>query len=194
MTRRPVQVRVHLDAKGIRSLPAEDVRAILRAADPLIATGGRSLLAKVLRGSRASDVLSHDLDKNPCYGFYRDVSEEDVLARIDWTILHGYLAIHYSGRLPFLVYTPAGWKIERETYADEIIRDFDAMLAGGVRPYPLDFLKDMNRELVFLVLDKIQAALDPKYLPVLEDWAQVDARKVRERIHAVTQRIADRPA
>jgi hypothetical protein len=175
-------------------LPAEEISAILRAADPLIATGGRSLLVKILRGSRASDVLSHDLNKNPCYGFYRDLTDDDVLARIDWTILGGYLRIIYSGRLPFLVYAPAGWAIERETYANEIIRDLDAMLAGAARPYSLGFLKDMNRELVFLVLEKIQATRDPKYLPLLEDWAQVDARKVREKIHAVTQHIVDRPA
>jgi hypothetical protein len=46
-----------------------DICAILRAADGLIGSGGRSLLTKILRGSRAKDVLSHDLDQNPAYGW-----------------------------------------------------------------------------------------------------------------------------
>jgi hypothetical protein len=54
----------------------------LRAADDLIGAGGRSLLTKILRGSRANDVLSRGLDQNPAYGIYQDLAEEEVLGRI----------------------------------------------------------------------------------------------------------------
>ncbi len=49
MSRNRQQVRVDLDARGLTSLPEEDVVAILRAADELIASGGRTLLSKILR-------------------------------------------------------------------------------------------------------------------------------------------------
>lgn len=175
-----------LNPKDAASLPTADIRAILRAADDLIAVGGRTLLTKILRGARAKEVLSHGLEKNPAYGCYRELPEEEVLARIDWTIRHGYLRIIYQGRLPVLVYAPAGWAIEREVIADEIVSGFDALLASGQqRPYPMTHLKDRNREMILRVLDKVEASGAGKYIPVLEDWSLVDCRKVRERIAEV---------
>lgn len=171
-----------------------DICAILRAGDGLIGTGGRSLLTKILRGSRSKDVLSHGLDQNPAYGIYRDLSEEEVLGRIDWMILHGYLHIIYNGQLPVLVYTPAGWKIECETYANEIIQGFDTLLASCQRPYAMGFLKDRNRELIWHVLEKIELGGDRKYLPVLEDWKRGDHKKVSQKICAVMRSLAGRAA
>jgi hypothetical protein len=109
-------------------------------------------------------------------------------------ILQGYLHIIYDGRLPVLAYTPAGWKIECATYADEIIRGFDTLLLSSLRPYAMSFLKDKNRELILRVLEKIQVRGDRKYLPVLEDWAQVDHKKVRQKICEVMQHLIDRTA
>ena len=48
MSRRVQRVRYTLETKGIESLPQEEIAAILRGADNLIMSGGRSLLAKVL--------------------------------------------------------------------------------------------------------------------------------------------------
>jgi hypothetical protein len=181
------RIPYHLDAKGVKSLPVADIRAILRGADELIAAGGRSLLTKVLKGSRAKDVLNHKLDQNPSHGFYRDLAPDEILRRIDWAILHGYLEVIYVGQLPVLVYTPTGWNIERETYANEILHGFDSLLANAKRPYDMSYLKDMNRDLILLVHDKVQASGDRKYVPVLEDWEQVDVKKVRQRIREVIQ-------
>lgn len=155
MSRRARHIAVRLNAKGIESLPTADIHAILRAADSLIAVGGRSLLTKILKGSRSKDVLSHGLDNNPAYGFYQGMPEEDVLARIDWMILHRYLRIEYQGQLPVLVFTPQGWEIERENFADEIVRGFDDMLAGGPGPYAMEYLKDRNRGMILAVLDRV---------------------------------------
>src|SRR5512147_235542 len=99
MTRRVDRVSYHLDTKGIRSLPPEEVRMILRGADDLIMRGGRHLLTLILKGSRAKDVLARSLDQSPAHGFYEKLSSEEVLARIDWVIRHGYLAIEYDWRL-----------------------------------------------------------------------------------------------
>lgn len=194
MSRRRQQVPVHLDAKGIKSLPTADIHAILRAADSLIAAGGRSLLTKILRGSRSKDVLAHDLDQNPAYGFYQGMPEDDVLARIDWMILHDYLHIIYAGRIPVLAFTPQGWEIERENYAAEIVRGFDDMLAAGQGPYAMEYLKDRDRPMIMLVLDKVEASRDPKYLPLLDDWARIDYQKVQQRIRKVQAHLTGRLA
>lgn len=167
MRRKPKPYHLHFDP-AIKSLPMEDVRAILRGADPLIGIGGRSLLTKILKGSRSKDVLSHGLDSNPSHGFYKELTPEEVLARIDWTILNGYLHVEYAGQLPILVYTPAGWAIEQETYADEILAGFDDLLAVTERPYDMLYLKDRHRGMILRVLEKIQESGDRKYLPILE--------------------------
>jgi hypothetical protein len=68
MTRPVDRVTYHLDTRGIRSLPAEEIRMILRGADDLIMRGGRHLLTLVLKGSRAKDVLQRSLDQSPAHG------------------------------------------------------------------------------------------------------------------------------
>jgi hypothetical protein len=167
-----------------------DIRAILRGADSVIGIGGRSMLTKILKGSRSKDVLSHGLDSNPSHGFYKGLTPEEVLARIDWTILNGYLYVEYAGQLPMLVYTPAGWMIEQETYADEIMAGFDDLLAINERPYDMLYLKDRHRGMILRVLEKIQESGDRKYLPILEDWALVDYKKVKEEIRRITLCLA----
>jgi hypothetical protein len=183
MARKP-PFEYHLDSKGIRRLAPDEIRMILRAADPLIASGGRTLLTKILKGSRAQDVLRLKLDECPAYGYYRHLSPEEILARIDWVIFRRYLAIEFSGRMPVLVYTPQGWAIEKETYAEELLDGFDVKLAVGGPP-DTEYLKDRNREMIFLLLDKVRATRDAKYIPLLEAWEKIDYKKVRHRIRQV---------
>src|SRR5882672_5950998 len=118
MSRKVQRVRVRLDAGGVHSLAPEEIRAILRGADEMIMRGGRTLLMKLLKGSRSKDVLAKSLDQCPVYGYYKHLSNDEIMDRIDWAVLNGYLAIEYDYRLPLLVYTERGWAIERETYAD----------------------------------------------------------------------------
>jgi len=89
MGRRVRRVRYTLDTKGLRNLPQKEIAAILRGADDLIMSGGRSLLAKVLKGSRAKKVLELGLDKSPVYGYYAPLTIDQILARVDWTIVNG---------------------------------------------------------------------------------------------------------
>ena len=185
MSRKVQRVQYHLDPKGIKNLPLDEIKAILRGADDLIMSGGRALLAKVLKGSRAKEVLNLGLDRSPVYGYYRHLSLEDILSRIDWVILSGYLAIEYDYRLPLLVYTEKGWAIEQETYADEFLHGFDDILATGHRPFDMSYLKDRNRGMILRLLDKVEDTRDPKYIPLLEAWEQIDYKKVRQRIQQV---------
>jgi len=187
MSRKVRRVRYEIDSKGIKTLSLDEVKAILRGADDLIMRGGRSLLVKVLRGSRAREVLQLGLDHSPVYGYYRRVPQENVLARVDWAIENDYLTIRYDYRLPMLVYTEKGWEIERETFADELLRGFDEMLTGDQRPFDMNYLKDRNRGMIMLLLDKVESTRDPKYVPLLEAWERIDCKKVRARIRRVIQ-------
>lgn len=189
MSRKAQRVHYELDPKGIRKLQPEELKAILRGADELIGSGGRSLLVKILKGSRAGDVLRLHLDQCPVYGYFLHVSVDEILARIDRAILDGYLKVVYEGRLPVLVFSEAGWEIEKETFADELLAGFDELLATGGPPYDMSYLKDRNRTLIWRLLDKIEAGGNPKYLTLLEAWEQIDYKKVRLRIEGVIRKI-----
>jgi hypothetical protein len=111
------------------------------------------------------------------------------LARVDWLILHGYLTLEYDHRLPLLVYTERGWAIERETYTEELLGEFNEALTAGREPTDLSHLKDKNRQVIWLLLDKLEASGDKRYIPLLSAWEQVDSKKVRQRIRQVMARL-----
>lgn len=187
MSRKINRVPVKLDAKGIKALSKEEIVTILRGADPLIMCGGRAMLAKILKGSREKKLLEQGLDKVPVYAAFKALSLEDIQARIDWMILNDYLTIEYDYRLPLIVYTNKGWEIERETYATELLQGIDKLIASDELQLDMTYLKDRNRDIIMLLLDKIQASENPKYLPVLAAWKKVDYKKVQLRITQVMQ-------
>lgn len=191
MSRRVHRVPVRLHPCAGR-LAREDLLAILRGADEMINRGGRTLLAAVLRGSRRKEVLEHGLDRIPVHGHFRGMAEDEVLARIDRAIVDGYLDIQYDYRLPLLVFTPAGWEIEKETYARELFEGFDARLRAGP-PFGMEELKDRNRGMILRLLALVAESDDPRYIPLLEAWAEVDYRKVRQRIGQVVRRLSGQP-
>ena len=189
MSRKAQRVHYDLDPKDVKKLPLEELKAILRAADELIGSGGRSLLVKILKGSQAQDVLRLHLDQCPAYGYFRPLSADEVLARIDRAILDSYLKVVYDNRLPVLVFTDAGWEIEKENLANELLSGFDELLTTSPPPYDMSYLKDRNRTLIWSLLDKIEASGNPKYLPLLEAWEQIDYKKVKERIQQVIRKM-----
>jgi superfamily II DNA helicase RecQ len=192
MGRKINRVRYRLDDRGIQELPFEEIKAILRGADDLITTGGRSMLAKILKGSKDKKLLELDLNNLPVFGYFKNLSIEEITAKIDWVILNGYMQIEYSYRLPVLVYTQMGWEIEMDTYSDELLEGFDKMLREGVRNFNMSYLKDKNRRMIMLLLDKIEATEDPKYIPILEAWKKVDYKKVTQRINKVIATLKDK--
>jgi hypothetical protein len=187
--RRLQRVPYRLDATGVGHLTPNEIAAILRGADTMIGRGGRTQLAKLLKGSREASVLEHGLDRCPSYGFYRELSVEEVLRRIDWVIENDLLEIEYSGRLPVLVFTEEGWAIEVETMAEELLHGFDARLAAGP-PYDMSDLKDRNRQMILLLLDKLEASGRPELIPLLQAWHAIDYAKVRARIATVIRALA----
>jgi hypothetical protein len=189
MSRKVQRVHYELDPKDVKKLEPEELKAILRGADELIGSGGRSLLVKILKGSHAQDVLQHHLDQCPVHGYFHHLSTEEILARIDRAILDGYLQVAYDYRLPVLVFTDAGWEIEKETFANEFLAEFDELLTTKQPPYDMNYLKDRNRSLIWYLLGKIEASGNSKYLPLLEAWAQIDYKKVKLRIEQVMREI-----
>lgn len=185
MSRKIRRVPVSPDAGEIKQLPAEEIALILRGADDLIMRGGRNQLTKILKGSREKRLIELELDQSPAYGKLGHLTTDEILARIDWLILNDYLDIEYDGRLPLLVYTPRGWEIERDTYTAEMLAQVDALIADSDTPPDLTWLNDRNREVVMLLLDRIEATGDSRYLPALEAWSNNTYKKIRTRIRRV---------
>ncbi len=184
MGKRVNRVNYTLDPKDVTDLPFEEIRAILRGADDLIMRAGRTMLAKVLKGSREKKLLEMGLDKNPVYGIYREASLETITARIDWAIINGFLDLEYDYRLPLLVYTERGWAIEKDTYSDELLERLRQEARTGHLEL-VNTLKDRDRGLILLLLAKIEATGDRRFIPVLEAWSKADSKKVRRAIHEV---------
>lgn len=188
MSRKFRRVPIHLDAKGLSDLPEADLHAVLRGADDLIAQGGRTLLTRILRGSKSKDVLARGLNRSPVYGYFKNTSDEQTLARIDWVIQNGYLRIEHFDRLPLLVYTQKGWEIERENYADELLAGFDNLIQKGP-PYDMEYVKERDRQMILRLLDKVETTGDARYVPLLEAWKKIDYKKVQFRIREVIRRL-----
>jgi superfamily II DNA helicase RecQ len=188
MDRKSRRAPIHLDAKGLGDLPVEDLHAVLRGADDLITRGGRTLLKRILRGSRNKDVLTRGLDSSPVYGYFKHLSDEETLARIDWVILNGYLRIEHIHRLPVLVYTQKGWEIECENYADELLAGFDKLIQARL-PFDMAYLKDRDRQMILRLLDKIETTGHARYVPLLAAWKKIDYKKVQVRIREVIRQL-----
>ena len=181
MSGRKPRVQYTLDSGNIKQLSDEEISTILRAADELIATGGRNMLVKILKGSKDKKLLEYGLQNCPAYGFYDRLTLAEISFRVDWTIKKGYLRIDYNGRLPMLVFSEKGWEIERETFAEELFQRFRQDVKernAGV----IFEMKDVNRQVVFDMLEKIRNTGDAGCIPLLEAWKIMEVRKVRERI------------
>ena len=165
---------------------------ILRGADNLIARGGRTLLCRVLKGSKEKKVLELNLNRSPAYGYLSDLSNEEILGKIDWLIKNYYLHYEYDGRLPVLVYSPSGWEIEKETSTDELWERFHQIVESGQTQYDFSDLRDRDRAMIFLLLEKIRVRGDVRYIQLLRSWENVDYKKVRERIHSVIHSLQER--
>lgn len=78
------------------------------------------------------------------------------MARIDWTILQGYLRLEYFGRLPLLGYTPTGLALEIETMTEELRERLRRMADAPIDLPFLESLKDAPRETLWRLLDEIE--------------------------------------
>lgn len=191
MSKKVRRVPVVLDAGEIKDLPQEDIRMILRGADELISTGGRSMLAKILKGSKDKTIFKYKLNECPAYGYYQDMKLDDISKCIDWMIKEDYLRIEYDYRLPLLVFSEKGWQIEKETFAQELYQRM-CLDVEEKKARVLFEMKEVNRQVVMCVLDKIEKDGTKEFLPYLEAWKILEVKKVAARIAEVEKKISKR--
>lgn len=191
MSKKVRRVPVILDAGEIKDLPQEDIRMILRGADALISTGGRSMLAKILKGSKDKKIFEYKLNECPAYGYYQDMKLDDISKCIDWMIKKDYLRIEYDYRLPLLVFSEKGWQIEKETFAQELYQRM-CLDVEEKKARVLFEMKEVNRQVVMCVLDKIEKEGTEEFLPYLEAWKMLEVKKVAARIAEVENKISKR--
>lgn len=191
MSRKVRRVPVSLDAGEIKDLPLEDIRMILRGADELISTGGRSMLAKILKGSKDKKIFEYKLNECPAYGYYQDMKLDDISKCIDWMIKKDYLRIEYDYRLPLLVFSEKGWQIEKETFAQELYQRM-CLDVEEKKARVLFEMKEVNRLVVMCVLDKIEKEGTEEFLPYLGAWKMLEVKKVAARIAEVEKKISKR--
>lgn len=191
MSKKVRRVPVVLDAGEIKDLPQEDIRMILRGANELISTGGRSMLAKILKGSKDKTIFKYKLNECPAYGYYQDMKLDDISKCIDWMIKEDYLRIEYDYRLPLLVFSEKGWQIEKETFAQELYQRM-CLDVEEKKARVLFEMKEVNRQVVMCVLDKIEKDGTKEFLPYLEAWKMLEVKKVAARIAEVENKISKR--
>ncbi len=191
MSKKVRRVPVVLDAGEIKDLPQEDIRMILRGADELISTGGRSMLAKILKGSKDKKIFEYKLNECPAYGYYQDMKLDDISKCIDWMIKEDYLRIEYDYRLPLLVFSEKGWQIEKETFAQELYQRM-CLDVEEKKARVIFEMKEVNRQVVMRVLDKIEKDGTEEFLPYLEAWKMLEVKKVAARIAEVENKISKR--
>ena len=191
MSRKVHRVPVSLDVGEIKDLPQEDIQMILRGADELISTGGRSMLAKILKGSKDKTIFKYKLNECPAYGYYQDMKLDDISKCIDWMIKEDYLRIEYDYRLPLLVFSEKGWQIEKETFAQELYQRM-CLDVEEKKARVIFEMKEVNRQVVMCVLDKIEKDGTKEFLPYLEAWKMLEVKKVAARIAEVEKKISKR--
>lgn len=184
MGRKKERVRYDLDSSGISKLTDDEIKAVLRAADEIIAIGGRSMLAKILKGSKDKKVLEHELNLCPTYGFYMELTLAEITNRIDWMIQKDYLEIEYRDRLPLLVFSEKGWDIEKENCTEELLQKFTILLEGKDYSF-IQQLKDKNRGMILLFIEKIKQTGNARFIPILKVWKEIEYKKVQAEIQRV---------
>lgn len=189
MSKKVRRVPVILDAGEIKDLPQEDIQMILRGTDELISTGGRSMLAKMLKGSKDKKIFEYKLNECPAYGYYQNMKLDDISKCIDWMIKEDYLRIEYDYRLPLLAFSEKGWQIEKETFAQELYQRM-CLDVEEKKARVIFEMKEVNRQVVMCVLDKIEKDGTKEFLPYLEAWKMLEVKKVAARIIEVENKIS----
>lgn len=180
-------------AKASRAVPAAagvaptdaELCAIVRGADALVMRAGRTMLALILKGSRAQGVRERGWEGLPVYGALGHLAIKAIRQRVDWAIAQGFLQIERDRGANLLCLGPAGWELDRQIYAEEILHDFEAK---AVEPFQLGdymYLQEINPEILAQVLDEVRRTRAVHLVPVLSAWRGFANPAVRRRIDFV---------
>ena len=103
-------------------------------------------------------------------------------------IKNGYLEIEYAGRMPVIVFSKTGWEIERETYAEELFQKMQCLLDTWDYSFVSE-LKDRNRGMILLLIEKIGKTNNPKFIPLLKAWQEIEYKKVRAALQRAIESL-----
>lgn len=191
MGRKTHRVQYQLDSGQIRALNSQEIVMILRAADELINTGGRNMLVKILKGSKDKKILEYGLQACPAYGFYQQLTMEEIGHRVDWTIRKGFLEIEYNGRLPMLKFSEIGWQIERETYAEELFQKFVSSAAEKEGSIVFQ-MEPVNRQVKHILLEKLGEKGTADMIPLLAAWKVLEVKKIQSRLGGIIRALEEK--
>lgn len=183
-----VRKKVHyeLDQGNISELAESELIMVLRAADDIIARGGRAMLAKILKGSKDKTILQYELQNSPAYGFYHDKTIKEITQIVDYCINMDFFEIEYVGKLPKIIYTAKGWEIEKKTYAKEYYNKLKQMVVDKtINLAEIQHLLKLNREVILLLLDMIENNRDTDLIDILLIWKRYEVKKVQKRINSI---------
>lgn len=178
MSRKP-RIRYNLsDLTGQKAPSEEDINKILRASDEIISSAGRTMLAKILKGSKDKKVLENGLDKCPSYGYYNKLTIGEITKIVDWMIVNDYLEIYYNGILPMIIFSEKGWETYKPYYVDELYNLVLSVNEIG-KEHLIERLKQTNRQVVKMLLLKIGQSRNIGFIRFLMEWEAVEVKKVR---------------
>ena len=182
-----VQYQLH-DLDGLEIPSKDDIKNMLRAADEIIFVGGRTMLAKILKGSKDKKLIEKALDDCPSYGYFRKLSIEEITKRIDWMIVNDYLNIDYNGQLPMIVFSEKGWETYKPVYADELLSCIQSV-SNETTLELIERLKKTNRQVIELILTKIGDSKNIGYIAFLSKWEIYEVKKVRALIKRAINKL-----
>lgn len=189
MSRRVQRVHYQLSDVGDLVRPSQkDINNILRAADEIIATAGRAMLAKILKGSKDKKVLELKFDECPSYGYYNSLTISEITKIVDWMIINDYLDIDYNYRLPMIVFSYKGWELYKPIYADELYNKI-LVVAENSETDLINQLLKTNREVIKIVLLQVGASKNIGVIRFLENWKENEVKKVRSMINGAINAI-----
>lgn len=192
MSRRNDKVYYRLNnIKDVEEPTIDEIKAILRAADEIIYSGGRSILAKILKGSRDKNILKYNLQECPSYGYFHNKTIDEITELIDWMIIKDYLNIDYNGRLPMIVFSNKGWEIYKLVYANELYERILNVNEGDSISRLIEQLKQINREVIIILLNNIGESKNIGFIRFLEKWKETEVKKVSKMINDALMNIRE---
>lgn len=173
--------------------PSEpELLAIVRAADVLVMRASCAGLARVLKGSRASEVVARGWHRLPVHGILSDRTLDEIRGMIDWTVAQGYLQLVRERGVWWVCLGSSGWELVRQLYVDQILVDF---AQKAEEPHQLGdymYLQELNPEILAQVCDEIRRRDTPGLAPVLRAWRGFALPTVQRRIDRVLAAIEPR--
>ncbi|WP_350455480.1 RQC-minor-1 family DNA-binding protein [Slackia heliotrinireducens] len=184
------RVPVYLNSEDANITP-EELAIILHGAGTVVHRGGRSLLVKLLKGSRDKKLLELGLDADESYGALSHLTLDAISRKVDWTIEEGFLSYYYDWRNPLLMYTELGWELERPQAAFSKFKKFcNDIETGEFRM--AERMANMENELQFDVIDLIAQRCDERCFDHLEAWSKLATKRIRKKIAWAQRTISSR--